>query len=133
MQLRDSFIEPSCRADRDLSNLAPDTAAAGAWALVEQLGLTAETIDEITTLPAERIEAAAAAVVAAGGTASWTGPVNDGRNFTREPFDPDAAPQSASVPLLIGTTRTEMSLLAGAAVRSCLISPGKLYRPRSRY
>lgn len=98
-----------------LSNMAPDAAAAGAWALVEQLGLTAETIDEITTLPAERIEAAAAAVVAAGGTASWTGPVNDGRNFTREPFDPDAAPQSASVPLLIGTTRTEMSLLAGAA------------------
>jgi len=97
-----------------LSNLAPDTAAAGAWALVEQLGLTAETIDEITTLPPERIEAAAAAVVAGGGNATWSGPVNDGRNFTREPFDPDAPPQSASVPLMIGTIRTEMSLLAGA-------------------
>jgi len=32
----------------------------------------------------------------------------------REPFDPDAPAQSIDVPLLIGTTRTEMSLLAGA-------------------
>ncbi|MCB1683173.1 MAG: carboxylesterase family protein [Pseudomonadales bacterium] len=97
-----------------LTNPAPDVAAAGAWTLVEELGLTADTIDEITTMAPERIEAAAAAVVAAGGNASWNGPVYDGRNFTREPFEPDAPPQSASVPLLIGTTRTEMSLLAGA-------------------
>lgn len=97
-----------------LTNLAPDVAAAGAWTLVEELGLTADTIDEITTMAPERIEAAAAAVVARGGNASWSGPVSDGRNFTREPFEPDAPPQSASVPLLIGTTRTEMSLLAGA-------------------
>ncbi|MEZ5557712.1 MAG: carboxylesterase/lipase family protein [Pseudomonadales bacterium] len=97
-----------------LSNLDPDTATASAQRLVEQLGLTAETIDQIRTMPPERIETAARALMAAGTVPPGSGPVFDGRNFTRQPFEPDAPPQSADVPLLIGTTRTEMSLLAGA-------------------
>lgn len=91
-----------------------EEAAAGARALVEQLGLSAETASQIATLPAEDIEAAARAVAEAGGPVTWSGPVIDGRSIKRHPFSPDAPPQSADVPLLIGTTRTENSLLIGA-------------------
>jgi para-nitrobenzyl esterase len=98
-----------------LTNVAADAAAAGARAVVDALGLDESTIAQILVMPPEDIEQAARGVVAAGGTPTWAGPVFDGRNFTREPFEPDAPPQSKEVPLLIGTTRTEMSLLAGAA------------------
>ncbi|MDA1077265.1 MAG: carboxylesterase family protein, partial [Proteobacteria bacterium] len=97
-----------------LSNRVATEAAAGARAVVEQLGLDEQTIDQILTLPPEQIEAAAAAVVEAGGSYTWNGPVFDGSTFTRQPFEGGAPAQTADVPLLIGTTRTEMSLLAGA-------------------
>ena len=97
-----------------LSNQETDTASSGAAALVTHLGLTRENIDQILTMSPEQIEQAAREVVEAGGQATWRGPVFDRRNFTRQPFEPTAPAQSRDVPLLIGTTRTEMSLLAGA-------------------
>ncbi len=93
---------------------AKDQAAAAAEALVAQLGLDESTIDQIRTMPAADIQAAAAAVVASGGPPAGGRPVVDGVHFLRDPFTPDAPPQSADVPLLIGSTRSEMSLLAGA-------------------
>ena len=97
-----------------LSTRETDIAAPGAAALVAQLGLTQENIDQILTMPPEQIEQAALEVVEAGGSATWTGPVFDRRNVTQQPFEPVAPAQSRDVPMLIGTTRTEMSLLAGA-------------------
>jgi len=43
------------------------------------------------------------------------GPVVDGRSLSRQPFDPDAPPQSANVPMLIGTNGTESTALLGIA------------------
>ena len=97
-----------------LTNTEAQLAATGTQVLVEHLGLDEATIEQITTMSPERIEQAAREVAQSGGNATWTGPVFDGSNFKRQPFDPDAPPQSSEVPLLIGTTRTEMSLLAGA-------------------
>jgi para-nitrobenzyl esterase len=111
-QAKGLFHRAVVQSGARLVNSESETAAAGAAALVEQLGLSQGSIDDITTLPAERIEVAANAVVEAGGMATWNGPVYDGHNFKRQPFEPDAPPQSAGVPLLIGTTRTEMSSLA---------------------
>jgi len=96
-----------------LKVMTADVAAKGAEKVVEQLGLTAETIDQIRTLPAEQIEQAAQAVAAAGGAPTWSGPVLDGKNLKRHPFSPDAPPQSIDVPMMIGTTRTENSLFIG--------------------
>ena len=54
---------------------------------------------------------------AAEGNAAAIGasPVIDGRSITRSPFDPDAPAQSADVPLLIGSNRTEGTSLDGAS------------------
>jgi para-nitrobenzyl esterase len=81
-------------------------ASAASAKVVEKLGLTAETIDQIRTMPIEKIQAA-------GGMAG-SGPVVDGKNLTRHPFTPDAPPQSKDVPLLIGLNRTESTLLVGS-------------------
>ncbi|REK09342.1 MAG: carboxylesterase/lipase family protein [Acidobacteria bacterium] len=77
-------------------------------ALVANLGLTAENIDQIRTLPTEAIREAAA------GTGAGGAPSIDGRLLTRHPFDTDAAPHGRDVPVILGTTRTENSLFMGA-------------------
>ncbi|MGQ9426214.1 carboxylesterase/lipase family protein [Gilvimarinus sp. F26214L] len=95
--------------------IAPREGAAKATAaVVEKLGLTADTIDRILTMPSNQIEEAARAVAAEGNLSPGSRPVLDGTNFSRHPFQDGAPPQSADVPLLIGTTRTENSLLIGA-------------------
>ena len=85
-----------------------DRAMAATAKVVEKLGLTPATIDQIRTMPIEQIQAAAA-----GGMAG-SGPVVDGRSLTRQPFTPNAPPQSKEVPLLIGLNRTESTLLIGS-------------------
>ena len=89
----------------------PEKAAAQAAAdkVVENLGLNAETIDDIRTLPVETIREAFA------DTGAATAPSIDGRTLTRHPFEPDAAPPGKDVPLMLGTNRTENSLFMGAA------------------
>ena len=91
-----------------------ETAAAASGALLEALGLTKETISEIDTLPVETILAAAQEVYATG-KRPGARPVVDGVNIARHPFSPDAPAQSIDVPLLIGSTKHEMTMLAGAA------------------
>ncbi len=92
---------------------AEDSAKAGQL-VVEALGLSAETIDNILTMPAEDIEAAARRVVAEHRIAVASSPTVDGVNVPRHPFLDGAPPQSANIPVLIGTTRTETSLLSGS-------------------
>jgi para-nitrobenzyl esterase len=92
-----------------------DLAAAAADRLLTQLELNAQTVDGILERPVAEIQQAAAAVIAAGNPAGWTGPMLDDRNFSRQPFTPDAPPQAVDVPMLIGVTRTETSLFIGAA------------------
>lgn len=90
------------------------SASAASGALIEALGLTAETVSEIDSLPIETILAAAQQVYATG-KRPGARPVVDGVNISRQPFSPDAPAQSVDVPLLIGSTKHEMTMLAGAA------------------
>jgi len=82
--------------------------------VVEALGLTKETIDQILTMPAEKIEEVARKVASENRISVAGNPTVDGKNIPRHPFLDGAPPQSADIPVLIGTTRTEMSLLAGS-------------------
>ena len=82
--------------------------------VVEKLGLTHETIDQIRSLPTDQILSAWRKVSPSGrGVAN--GPVLDDRTLTRHPFEPDAPPQGRSVPMMIGICATETSMLIGAA------------------
>lgn len=77
---------------------------------ITALGLAPDAIDQIRTLPADQLLTAMKDVQGAG-----SGPVLDGRSITRHPFDPDAPPQSTSVPILIGCNRTEGTSLQGGS------------------
>ena len=81
---------------------------AAADRLVANLGLTADTIDEIRTLPVDTIKEAFK------GTGAGAAPSLDGRTLVHHPFDPEAAPSGRDVPLMLGTNRTENSIFAGS-------------------
>lgn len=87
------------------------TRRAEVW--LEALGLAPDRIDEVRTMPVERlIEAAGASDPILGGSL-YFGPVLDGRSLTRHPFWPDAPAQSAALPMMIGNTREETLAFLG--------------------
>ena len=81
--------------------------------LLEALGVSA---DALRTIPADRIVAALGTtdpVIGSGGL--YFGPVLDERSLTRHPFWPDAPPQSAAIPMIVGNTRDETRSLIGGS------------------
>jgi para-nitrobenzyl esterase len=84
--------------------------------LLAKLSIRKTDVHEIQKLPVERIMAAYFAVVreARGVDQSIGGfaPTVDGKILPQHPFHPTAAPVSADVPVMIGCTRTEMTLFS---------------------
>ncbi|MEO6153143.1 MAG: carboxylesterase family protein [Croceibacterium sp.] len=74
------------------------------------LGLTRTSAQTLLTLPT-------AAFLPFGGLAGsvGSGPVIDGHSLPRQPFEPDASPTAAGIPLLIGSAETEMTIAAKPA------------------
>jgi para-nitrobenzyl esterase len=91
---------------------ALDDASAGRYAdrFLAELG---GDVEAARTAPASDLVAAYRRVVRAARTPF--SPVADGRHLPRSPWDPAAPDCSAAVPLLICSTRTETTLLAGGA------------------
>ena len=87
------------------------TRRAEVW--LEALGLTPDRIDEVRTMPVERLIEAAGATDPILGGSLYFGPVLDGRSLTRHPFWPDAPAQSAAIPMMIGNTREETLMFLG--------------------
>ena len=51
--------------------------------------------------------------MAASRAPAYMGPVKDGRSLPRDPFDPDAPPLSAAIPMILGNTAGETRTLIG--------------------
>jgi para-nitrobenzyl esterase len=89
--------------------------------LAAKLGLARARIREIQTLPLDRIMAAYFAVVRDMNVDQMTmgfSPAVDGRAVPRHPFYPDASGISADVPVMIGSTRTELTTSSDAGAFS---------------
>ena len=82
------------------------TATGHARALIAALGLAPDRIDSLRTLPMEQL-------IKVSRAPAYLGPVKDGRSLPRDPFDPDAPPQSAALPMMLGNTRGETRTLIG--------------------
>ena len=99
-----------------LRAVPPDKAAATTSAIASRLGVS--SVEELTHVPADRLVEAQTDVIGGPlggfGSAHALGPVVDGRALPAHPFDPEAAASAAGVPLLIGTTRDEMTLFLTA-------------------
>ena len=92
---------------------APDAATSYASAFLAELGLAPARAAELRRLPADRLLAAMAALAAKRGDGILAlGPVHDGRSLPHNPWDPAAPAVSADIPLIIGTTRTETTVLS---------------------
>jgi para-nitrobenzyl esterase len=89
--------------------LSQEKGAQLAASVLAHLGLASNQVDELQNLPMDRLLGAVSHVLR-GGLAAIA-PVVDGRSFPADPLDPSAMAISASVPLLIGTNATEMTLM----------------------
>jgi para-nitrobenzyl esterase len=97
----------------------PDQATRVADRLLDTLGLDRSRVRELQDLPMERIMGAYFSVVRSlAGDPMTMGfaPVVDGVAIPRHPFSPDASDVSGDVPLIIGSTRTEMTSSADTAL-----------------
>ena len=82
------------------------TATAHARQLLDALKLPANRVNDLKTLPMEQL-------VKVSRAPQYLGPVKDGGVLPRDPFDPDAPPQSAQIPMILGNTRGETRTLIG--------------------
>ncbi len=83
-------------------------------AVMRELGLGRGAVAELQAVPMRRLMAAIEPAQKAIGPSQWPlvdrypfGPVVDGDVVPRHPFDPDASPVSADIPLIIGDTTHE--------------------------
>jgi para-nitrobenzyl esterase len=82
------------------------TATRHADALLAALNLGRAEIGKLRTLPMEQL-------IKVSRAPAYLGPVKDGRSLPRDPFDPDAPPQSSGIPMMLGNTRGETRTLIG--------------------
>ncbi|MBB6094019.1 para-nitrobenzyl esterase [Povalibacter uvarum] len=75
--------------------------------LLKELGIAANDARKLQTIDVETLSAAQRKVIAAAG--ARFSPVLDGRTFTAHPFLPDAPAISNHLPMMLGTTRTELT------------------------
>jgi para-nitrobenzyl esterase len=94
-----------------------DRAAKLTEAVLRDLGLSRASLAELHAVPIQRLLAAIGPAQQAIGPSPWPlldrypfGPVVDGTLLPRQPFDPDATPVSADIPLIIGDCTHEASL-----------------------
>jgi para-nitrobenzyl esterase len=86
----------------------PETATARSRAVLEALNLPENRAGELRTMPMEQL-------IQASHAAGYYGPVKDSRTLPRDPFDPDAPPLSADIPMILGNTHDETRVLIGSA------------------
>jgi para-nitrobenzyl esterase len=93
----------------------PLHAAGRTAALLERLTVSPQDAGALATLPVVDLQRAHAATMDPwiGRGPIYLGPVLDERTLTRHPFYPDAPPQSAAVPMMIGNTHDETRALIG--------------------
>jgi para-nitrobenzyl esterase len=92
-----------------LKAITPEEGTEIATRLMAQLGLQPGQVDQLQQIPFQKILAAMGPM----GPAGRFGPVLDGRNLNsgNGPFDPVAPSLSAKVPMILGSTLTEITFL----------------------
>jgi para-nitrobenzyl esterase len=109
------FHRAATMSGQQLTASGPLHARGRTHALLEKLGLPLQRVAELATMPVKDLQRAHSATVDPyiGRGACYMGPVLDERTLTRHPFYPDAPPQSAGIPMMIGNTRDETRSLIG--------------------
>ncbi len=113
-QARGLFHRAIVQSGSHIEALSPEEATKHAATLLAALDMKPADIPKLRTITMDRILAALNKVMNAPANRPNFSPVVDGQALPRQPWAPDAPPVSATVPLLVGTTRTETTALIGA-------------------
>jgi para-nitrobenzyl esterase len=108
------FHRAATMSGQQVTASGPLNAHRRAEAFLQALGLAPDRLADLAALPAAKLVAAMAAkdpILPTGGL--YFGPVLDDRSLTRHPFWPDAPPQSAGIPMIIGNTHDETRAFLG--------------------
>ncbi|MES1198538.1 MAG: carboxylesterase/lipase family protein [Pseudomonadota bacterium] len=102
------FHRAATMSGQQVTASGPLNATRRAESFVQAAGLTHDTIAQIRTLPVARVlDAMAPTDPVLGFGSLYFGPVLDEKNLLRHPFYPDAAPQSLSIPMMLGNMHDE--------------------------
>ena len=105
---RGLFHRAIAQSGSAVTSMPAGTATQNAEALMSRLGLKANQADELQKLPVDRV--LAAMQPPGGGRGGFaTSPVVDGASLPHDVFNPAATPLCATIPLLIGSTETEVT------------------------
>jgi para-nitrobenzyl esterase len=109
------FHRAATMSGQQVTVSGPLHAAGRTRALLDELGMSGGRTHELAAIPVKDLQQAHAATVDPyiGRGSCYMGPVLDERALTRHPFYPDAPPQSAGIPMMIGNTHDETRSLIG--------------------
>lgn len=109
------FHRAMTMSGQQVTAAGPRAAAQRARLFLDALGITPDRLDPLLVLPAARLLDAARTRDPSRieDMALYFGPVLDGHDLPRHPFHPDAPPQSAAIPMIIGNTRDETRAFLG--------------------
>src|SRR5690606_32512668 len=109
------FHRAATMSGQQVTASGPLNATRRTAAYLGALDLTLDNSRAIASLPASQlVEALQPTDPVLGFGSIYFGPVLDERHLTRHPFYPDAAPQSLSIPMMIGNTHDETRGFVGA-------------------
>ncbi|MDH4054135.1 MAG: carboxylesterase/lipase family protein [Gammaproteobacteria bacterium] len=102
------FHRAASMSGQQVTASGPANATLRTQAFLDAAGIGDDDIEKLQTLPLEQLlRGLEAADPVLDGKPVYFGPVLDMRSLTRHPFYPDAAPQSAHIPMIIGNTHDE--------------------------
>jgi para-nitrobenzyl esterase len=102
------FQRAASMSGQQVTASGPANATARTRAYLDALGVATDRVDALRRMRVERLlEGLAVADPILPYGSVYFGPVLDMRSLERHPFYPDAAPQSAHIPMIIGNTHDE--------------------------
>lgn len=108
------FHRAATMSGQQITASGPHNATLRTQALLDELKISPKNIDEIRTIPFEKIiEALSAKDPVLPFGSIYFGPVLDEKWLMRHPFYPDAPAQSADIPMIIGNTHDETKAFLG--------------------
>lgn len=109
------FHRAMTMSGQQVTAAGPRVAAQRARIFLDTLGIAPDRLDALRALPIETLLKAARVrdPSRVEDMSLYFGPVLDGHDLPRHPFHPDAPPQSARIPMIIGNTRDETRAFLG--------------------
>ena len=109
------FHRAIVQSGASIRGLTPDAGTKTAEEFLSRLSLTPKDVDKLQTFSMEQILATSDTLQNKRPPLN-TAPLVDGHSLPVHPFDPSAPTQSADIPLLIGTTETEVTFFPGTQI-----------------